>query len=82
MRDHRNRITRLTAIYGADPRRWPVADSLDPEALSEAGPDVLNAIAREGRLDQRLDSYTVPKPSAALIGRILAAARIAGISYQ
>jgi hypothetical protein len=73
-RDHvRDRFAKLAETYGADLRRWPAGDQNAAENLL-ASDEVRTILAHEEQLDARLDTYSVPGPSAALIGRILAAA--------
>lgn len=70
-----DRFAKLAATYGADPRRWPAADRNAVENLLASDQARAQAIlAGENQLDARLDAYSVPGPSAALVGRILAAA--------
>jgi hypothetical protein len=73
-----DRFAKLAESYGADLRRWPAADRNAVEDL--LAPDqVRKILAREEQLDARLDAYSVPGPSAALIGRIIAAAPQPGL---
>lgn len=69
------RFALLARTYGGDLRRWPAAERAAADALLARNQAVSRAVlARETRLDGRLDAYFVPTPSAALVGRILAAA--------
>lgn len=70
-----DRFATLAEVCGADLRRWPAADrTAAKELLAGDRPDASAIVAREGRLDAWLDTYSVRAPSAALIGRVLAAA--------
>ncbi len=71
----RERFAVLAQAYGGDLRRWPAADRAAAETLLARGQaDAHAVLGREGRLEAWLDTYSIPAPSAALVGRILAAA--------
>ncbi len=73
--------TRFRAVldaYGADPARWPEAERAAATAFLAAHPQVATALLDAAALDQRLDAAPTQDPSAALMGRVLAAAPSAG----
>ncbi|MBV2149869.1 hypothetical protein KRZ98_16615 [Sphingobium sp. AS12] len=79
MRDEPNmaweRFTALADSYGADLYRWPAVQRDAAEALLASDAARADGILGcAGRLDGLLDHYRTPLPSAALVGRILAAA--------
>jgi|SRR5579863_8581812 len=65
------RFAELVEIYGAEPRRWPQAQRPAAIAFTEDHPDEAATILETARrLDQTLDRYIVPGPSAELVRTI------------
>lgn len=66
-----DRLHRLFAAYGADPRRWPAIERRQAIELLEARPDLKAARRRAAELDSLLDGAPAPQPSGELIADIL-----------
>lgn len=69
-----DRFAALVEAYGAHPARWPAAERPTALALLEAAPEARALRDEAAALDELLDRATVPVPSPALAGRILAQA--------
>jgi hypothetical protein len=62
------RFAELVETYGAEPRRWPQGQRLAAFAFTEDHPqEVATILENARRLDDALDRYTVPGPSAKLV---------------
>lgn len=70
----RERFQALLDAYGADPRRWPSEERQAAQALLAQDARARRLQDEAGQLDRLLDAWQAPEPSAALMGRILAAA--------
>lgn len=69
------RFRELTEIYGAEPRRWPVAERHAALAyMRDHAADAEAALAGASVLDGMLSAYTVAPPGAALREQIVASA--------
>lgn len=69
------RFEALTAAYGADPRRWPLAERTGADAFMAADKMRAERILFEARLvDAALDASPTPQVSHALREAILASA--------
>ena len=68
-----DRLHRLFAAYGADPKRWPAVERRQAIALLETRPDLKAARQRAAELDSLLDGAPAPQPSGELIADILGA---------
>lgn len=69
------RFAELIEIYGAEPRRWPQDQRQAAIAFTEDHPEEAATIAETARrLDEALDRYVVPGPSARLIRAIMESA--------
>lgn len=66
------RLSRILAVYGANPDRWPAAERDAALRLLESDPAALRLMREEQRLDTLLSRHDVPAPHAALVGRALA----------
>lgn len=76
-----DRVRQIVDAYGADPARWPQKDRAALNAGVDAAPELDPSLAHARQLDTLLDRLPAEKPSAGLIGRIMAAttgARAAG----
>jgi hypothetical protein len=72
------RFIALVEAYGADRRRWPEAERTAAEAFAAAHPEVAGpALAAADDLDAVLHRSPTPQVSAALRGRVIAAASAA-----
>lgn len=70
------RFSQLVEAYGADARRWPVADREAAEAFRAAQPnEAMRLLAEADAVDALLDAAPRPVVSAALRERVLAGAR-------
>ena len=70
-----DRFETLAQAYGGDPGRWPEAERAAAEAFRFASPaEAERVLAEAADLDFALDAWRVSAPSAALRGRVLAAA--------
>ncbi len=69
-----DRFEQLIDAYGARPERWPPAERAAAEQWLAATPDALARWDEARTLDEALDAWTAPTPSAALRERILATA--------
>jgi hypothetical protein len=67
------RFRDLIDTHGAAPDCWPAEDRAWAEALSETDPEARVLLAEADTLDRQLNTVAAPSPSAALMGRILAA---------
>lgn len=69
------RFEALTAAYGADPRRWPLAEQAAADAFRAADKARAERILFEARLvDAALDASPTPQVSQALREAVLASA--------
>jgi hypothetical protein len=68
------RFEALLDAYGAEPRRWPEDRRAWAEALLARSPAAVSARDEAARLDLLLDAADTEGASAALMGRVLAAA--------
>lgn len=66
----RDRIRELIAAYGADPARWPEAESVAAGALAPNDPELIAA----RQLDSLLARFEAPPVDPALVERIVARA--------
>lgn len=66
------RLSRILAVYGASPDRWPAAERDAALRLLESDRGALRAMHEEQMLDNLLSRHSVPIPDAALVGRTLA----------
>lgn len=74
------RFMALAAAYGADLRRWPMAERAAAEAYLAAAPQTARpALAQADEIDALLFASARPAPSAALRDRVLASAAQAGL---
>ncbi len=65
----------LVEIYGAEPRRWPRGQRQAAITFTEDHPEVAAHILENARrLDEALDRYVVPEPSAKLTRMIMESA--------
>lgn len=72
---NRDRFETLAETYGGDIARWPAeARDAATELLVREPEFARTVLARAAELDEALAAYAVEAPSAALTGRILAAA--------
>ena len=70
------RFAELAQAYGSAVARWP--EAVREEAVTMARDPAMQAILDDaGWLDDRLDAWRVPAPSAALRDRVLASRRVA-----
>ena len=75
-----DRFKALAAAYGGRPVRWPAAERAAAEALMARSPEACAAVLDEAAgLDDVLDSWHAPPPSADLRATVLAAAPKAGV---
>jgi len=69
------RFAELVEIYGAEPRRWPEAHRQAAIAFTEDHPgEAASILETARRLDEALDHYVVPGPSAKLVRIIMESA--------
>src|SRR5580704_13649622 len=69
------RFLTLAAAYGADMNRWPAGERAVAAAFAASNPQMVEAcLAAERLLDAALRRYDAAEASAALRGRIIAAA--------
>jgi len=77
------RFSQLVEAYGADARRWPVAEREAAEAFRLAEPDAAALLLAEAdAVDALLHASPQPAVSAALRERVLAAAAGAGLKAR
>ena len=77
------RLRELADIWGADLRRWPVADADAARAWSAANPALAERALFEARqLDAALDASSQPAVSMALRDRVIASAGAAGLKAR
>ncbi len=77
------RFSQLVEAYGADARRWPVAEREAAEAFRLARPDeTARLLAEADAVDALLDAAPRPVVSHALRERVLAAAAGAGLKAR
>ncbi|WP_455924555.1 hypothetical protein [Pseudomonas putida] len=77
------RFDQLAQAYGADLRRWPIAEQASARALLERGdPDVQAAVAQASWLDGQLNLHRVPAADPALARRIAGLAAPAPTFWQ
>lgn len=70
-----DRLAALAEAYGADPARWPAAEREAAQGLAQGGGTLGRSLEEAGRIDRLLDAAPPPPTaSAALTGRIMAAA--------
>ena len=68
------RFRELIDIHGASLRHWPDDARGWAEGFATTEPDARAILAEAEALDRRLSAIAAPSPSAALVGRIMAAA--------
>ena len=68
------RFRDLIDIHGAAPQRWPDDARGWAESFARTEPDARALLAEAEALDRGLGAIASPSPSAALVGRIMAAA--------
>jgi hypothetical protein len=69
------RFAELVEIYGAEPRRWPQGQRQAAKAFTGDHPkEAATILETARRLDEALDRYVVPGPSAKLIRMIMESA--------
>lgn len=69
-----DRFAAILGAYGAETRRWPVAERAAAESLLAASAEARELHAEAAALDRLLTASVVPAPSAALRAAILQAA--------
>src|SRR5262245_29633489 len=73
----------LAEAYGGDVARWPSAERAAAAALAASSPEWARAVlGQAGEVDAALDAFTAPGASAALYGRILAAAPARSLAWR
>lgn len=71
------RFAQLADTYGADLKRWPLAEREAARRLSESGdPMAQRALQQAAWLDQQLDSHRAALPDPLLIRNVVASAFI------
>jgi len=77
------RFAELVEVYGAEPRRWPQGRRQAAIAFTEHHPEEAATIMETARrLDEALDRYAVPGPSAMLIRMTMESASIRAVSRR
>ncbi len=77
------RFSQLVEAYGADARRWPLAEREAAEAFRKTRPEeAARLLAEAEAVDALLDAAPRPVVSAALRERVLAAAAGAGLKAR
>lgn len=77
------RLRELAEIWGADLRRWPVAEAEPARAWSVANPALAERALFDARqLDAALDASPQPAVSVALRDRVIASAAAAGLKAR